>query len=106
MGVYATYNKISQGRQISLNEMEWITAEFLERNETVRKYVRNRVDDTKQVASVSMNEADEGVNLAIFNADEPLLTQYGIEVAKNTSQVQKLSQTQSLYDQLVYPLIF
>jgi hypothetical protein len=106
MAIYATYNKISQGRQISLNEMEWMIAEFLERNEKLRNYARNRVDNIKKIASVSMNEADEGVNLAIFNADGPLLAEHGREVVRNTYQVQKLSQSQSLCGRLVYPLIF
>jgi hypothetical protein len=76
--------------------MGWIIAEFLERNETLRNYLRNRAGNIKQIASVSMNEADEGVNLAIFNADGLLLTEHGIEMVRSTYQVQKLPQTQSL----------
>jgi hypothetical protein len=53
-----------------------------------------------------MNEPDEGMNLAIFNAEGILLNDYQMEVLRNSYQPQKLCQCHMLYDPLVYPLIF
>jgi hypothetical protein len=55
---------------------------------------------------MSMNEPDEGINLAVFNAGGLLLNDYQMEALRNSYQPQRLSQFHMLYDQLVYPLIF
>jgi hypothetical protein len=52
-----------------------------------------------------MNEPDEGMNLAIFNAEGLLLKDHEMEVLRNSSQAEKLSQFHMHYDQLVHPLI-
>jgi hypothetical protein len=53
-----------------------------------------------------MDEPDDGMNLAIFNAEGALLDDHQSEVVRHSYHTQKLSQTHMLYDQLVYPLIF
>jgi hypothetical protein len=53
-----------------------------------------------------MDEPDDGLNLAIFNAEGALLDDHQLEVVRNSYHTQKFSQTHMLYDQLVYPLIF
>jgi hypothetical protein len=53
-----------------------------------------------------MDEPDDGMNLAIFNAEGALLDDRQLEVVLNSYHTQKLSQTHRFYNQLVYPLIF
>jgi hypothetical protein len=53
-----------------------------------------------------MDEPDDGMNLAIFNAEGALLDDYQLEVVRNSYHTQKLLQAHMLHDQLVYPLIF
>jgi hypothetical protein len=53
-----------------------------------------------------MNEPDEGMNLAIFNAEGSLLKDHEIGILRNSYQPEKLSQFHMRYDQLVHPLIF
>jgi hypothetical protein len=53
-----------------------------------------------------MDELDEGMNLAVFNAEELLLNRHKMEVLRNSYQPQKLRQFHTLYDQLAYQLIF
>jgi hypothetical protein len=53
-----------------------------------------------------MDEPDDGMNLAIFNAEGAVLDNHQLEVVRNSYHTQKLSQVHMLYDQLVYPLTF
>jgi hypothetical protein len=53
-----------------------------------------------------MDEPDEGMNLAIFNAEGVMLDGYQLEVVRNSYHTQKLSQAHMFYGQLAYPLIF
>jgi hypothetical protein len=53
-----------------------------------------------------MDEPDDGMNLAIFNAEGALLDNHQLEIIRNSYYTQKLSQPHMLSDQLVYPLIF
>jgi hypothetical protein len=53
-----------------------------------------------------MNEPDNGMNLAIFNAEGPLLNDHEMEIRRNSSQSEKLPPLHMCDDQLVYPLIF
>jgi hypothetical protein len=55
---------------------------------------------------VSMNEPDEGMNLAVFNTEGLLLNDHQMEALRNSYQPQRSSEFHILYDQLVYPLIF
>jgi hypothetical protein len=53
-----------------------------------------------------MDEPGDGMNLAIFNAEEAFLDDHQLEVVRNSYHAQKLSQGYMLDDQLVYPSIF
>jgi hypothetical protein len=53
-----------------------------------------------------MDEPNDGMNLAIFNAEGTLLDDHQLEVVRNSYPAPKFSQAHLLYDQLVYPLIF
>jgi hypothetical protein len=79
---------------------------ILPQNGTLEGYFRDRLDSVRQIASVSMNEPDEEVNLAIFNADGIAFSDHQIGVLRNSYQIQKLCQFHLTCDQLVYPLIF
>jgi hypothetical protein len=46
------------------------------------------------------------MNLAVSNAEGVLLDDHQLEVVRNSYHTQKLSQAHTLYDQLMYPLIF
>jgi hypothetical protein len=60
----------------------------------------------QEIATVAMDELDDGMNLAIVNGEEALFDDHQLEVVRNSYPTQKLSQVYMLYDQLVYPLIF
>jgi hypothetical protein len=53
-----------------------------------------------------MGEPDNGMNLAIFNAERVLFDDHQLEVVRNSYHTQKLSQAHMLYNQLMYPLVF
>jgi hypothetical protein len=53
-----------------------------------------------------MDQPDNGMNLAVFNAEGALLDDLQLKVVRNSYHPQKLSQTHMLDDQLVYSLIF
>jgi hypothetical protein len=53
-----------------------------------------------------MDESEDGMNLAIFNAKGALFDDQQLELVHNSSHTQKFSQAHMLYDQLVYSLIF
>jgi hypothetical protein len=53
-----------------------------------------------------MDEPDDGMNLAIFNAEGALLDDHQLEVVCDSYHTPKLSEAHMLYDQLVYPWIF
>jgi hypothetical protein len=53
-----------------------------------------------------MDEPDDGMNLAIFNAEAALLDDHQLEVVRKSYRTQKLSQAQMFYDKLIYQLIF
>jgi hypothetical protein len=53
-----------------------------------------------------MDEPDDGMNLAIFNAEGALFDDHQLEIVRNSYHTQKFSQAYVPYDQLVYPLIF
>jgi hypothetical protein len=45
-----------------------------------------------------MDEPDDGMNLAIFNAEPALRDGHQVELARNSYHTQKLSQVPMLYD--------
>jgi hypothetical protein len=64
------------------------------------------LDLVREIAPVAMGEPEDGMNVAIFNAEGALLDDHQLEIVRNSYHTQKLSQTHMLYDQPVYPLIF
>jgi hypothetical protein len=64
------------------------------------------LDSVREIATIAMDEPDDGMNLAIFNAEGALLDDHELELVRNSYRTQKLSQAHMLYDQLVYPLTF
>jgi hypothetical protein len=69
-------------------------------------YLRDRLDSVREIATVAMDEPDNGMNLAIFNTEAVLLDNHQLEVVRNSYHTQKPSQAHVLYDRLVYPSIF
>jgi hypothetical protein len=53
---------------------EEIIASILSQNTTFQGYLRDRLDSVREIATVAMDEPDDGMNLAIFNAEGPCST--------------------------------
>jgi DNA polymerase III delta prime subunit len=104
--VYAVFSRRDLALSTSPGDIQEIIALLLSKNKTLRRYLRDRLNSVREIANVSMNEPDEGMNLAIFNAEGPLLEDHQMEVLRMSYQSEKLSQFHMRYDQLVYPLIF
>jgi hypothetical protein len=85
---------------------EEIIASILSQNRTLQGYLRDRLDSVREIVTVAMDEPDDGMNLAIVNAEGTLLNDHQLGVIRNSYHTQRLSKTHMLYDQLVYPLIF
>jgi hypothetical protein len=68
--VYAVFSRCNQGLPIPHEDIQQIIAFILSQNKTLQGYLRDRLDSIREMATVSMNEPDEGMNLAIFNAGE------------------------------------
>jgi hypothetical protein len=103
--VHAVFFRTQQRTPIPPGGTEEIVASILSQNRTLQSYLRGRLDSVRGIATVAMDEPDNGMNLAIFNA-EALLDNHQLEVVRNYYHTQKPSQAHMLYDQLVYPLIF
>jgi hypothetical protein len=104
--VYAVFFRTQHQIPIPPRGTEEIIASILSRNRTIQGYLRDRLDSFREIATVAMDEPDDGMNLAIFKAEEALLDDHQLEVVHNFYHTQKLSQAHMLYDQLVYPLIY
>jgi hypothetical protein len=48
---------------------EEIVAAILSQNKTLQGYLRDRLDSVREIATVAMDEPDDGMNLAIFNGE-------------------------------------
>jgi hypothetical protein len=103
---YAVFFRIQQRIPIPPGGTKEIIASILLQNRTLQGYLRDRLDSVREIAIVAMDESDDGMNLAIFNAEGTLLGDHQLHVVRNSYHTQKLSQAHMLYDQLMYPLIF
>jgi hypothetical protein len=72
-----------------------IVTDVLAANPVLRADVRERLRSAGEIAFPGMDKPDQGMNLAIFNADGGLCATHELEVAAHSI----------LYDQLVYPLV-
>jgi hypothetical protein len=104
--VYAVFPRTNQRIPIPPGNIEDIIAFILSKSETLGSYLRDRLDSVQGIATVAIDEPEVGMNLAEFNAEGVLLNGHQLEVIHNSHQLQRLSQAQIMYDQLVYPLIF
>jgi hypothetical protein len=104
--VDTVFSRNDRGLPIPPGEIEEIITFILCQNRTFAGYLRDRLGSLREICFVSMNEPDEGMNLAVFNAHGLLLNDHQMEALRNSYQPQRLSQFHMLYDQLVYPLIF
>jgi hypothetical protein len=100
---YAVFFRTQQRIPIRPGGIEENIASSLPQNRTLQSYLRDLLDSVREIA---MDEPDDEMNLAIFNAEGALLDDHQLEVVRNSYHTQKLSQAHMLCDQLVYPLIF
>jgi hypothetical protein len=98
--VYAVFFHTQQRITIRPDGTKEIIASILSQNRTLQGYLRDRLDSVGEIATVAMDEPDDGINLAIFNAEGALLDDHQLEVVRNSYRIQKLSQTHILYNQL------
>jgi hypothetical protein len=104
--VSAVFHRLDRTDPIQLHNCDQLIADNLIRNDILGQYPREGLDSVQNLAMASITGPDQGMNLAIFNADGSLLIGQEIEAVKNCYQTNKLSQNLMLYDQLVYALIF
>jgi hypothetical protein len=71
--VYAVFFRTQQRIPIPPGGTKEIIASILSQNRTVQGYLRDRFDSVREIATVVMDEPDDGMNLAIFNAAGALL---------------------------------
>jgi hypothetical protein len=76
-------------------------ARVLDKNKTLRDYLRERVNIVRDIVEVSPDEPIPGTNLAIFNTHETKITAQEIEVFRESYQAEKLPQIYAKYDQLI-----
>jgi hypothetical protein len=103
---YAIFFPTQQRIAMPLGGTEEIITSILSQNRTLQGCLRDRLDSVREIAIVTMDELDDGMNLALFNAEGALLDDHQLEVVRNSYHTQKLSYAHILYDQIVYPLIF
>jgi hypothetical protein len=65
---YAVSFRTQQQIPIPPSGTEEIVTSLLSQNRTLRGYLRDRLDSVREIATVTMDEPDDGMNLAIFNA--------------------------------------
>jgi hypothetical protein len=105
--VYAIFNALDRESTGNEDVNSRLVRVILEHNETLRNHVRNRIDTAVQRMQVHLvGSADDGMNLAIMNADGISAESAEFEVLHNTYRARKIKQWTIEYDQLVYPLIF
>jgi hypothetical protein len=104
--VYAVFFRTQQRIPIPPGGTKQIVTSILSQNRTLQGYFRDRFDSLREIAIAAMDEPDNRMNLAIFNAKGAWLDDHQLEVVRNSYHTQKLSQAHMLYDQFVHPLIF
>jgi hypothetical protein len=72
--VYAVFFRTQQRIPIPPGGTKEIIASILSQNRTLQGYFRDRVDSVRQITTVAMDEPDDGMNVAIFNAEGPCST--------------------------------
>jgi hypothetical protein len=69
-----------RGLPVPPDDIQEIVNAILAQNETLQGYLRDRRDSIRQIASVPINEPDEGTNLATLNVNGIALSDHQIEV--------------------------
>jgi hypothetical protein len=104
--VYAVSNRSNRQLPIPPGNVDEIIAFILFQNGTIQGDLRDRFESIREIATVSMNERDEGINMAIFNAKGILLNNHQMELLRNSDQPQRLCQAHMLDNQLLYGRMF
>jgi hypothetical protein len=72
--VYAVFFRIQQRIPIPPGCTEEIIVSTVSQNRTLQGYLRDRLDSVREIATVAMDEPDDGMNLVISNAEGPRST--------------------------------
>jgi hypothetical protein len=71
--VYAVFFRTQQRIPIPPGGTEVIIVSILSQNRILQGYLRDRLDSVREIATVPMDEPNDGMNLAIFNTEGALL---------------------------------
>jgi hypothetical protein len=96
----------SQRISMPLGSTEETITYILSQNTIFQSYLGDRFDLVREIATVAMDEPDNRMDLAIFNAEGVLLNDDQLQVARDSYHTQEFSQTHMLDHQFVYSLIF
>jgi hypothetical protein len=72
--VSAVFFRTQQRIPIPPGGPEEIFTSILSQNRTLQDYLRDRLDSVREIATVLIDEPDDGMNLAIFNVEGPCST--------------------------------
>jgi hypothetical protein len=82
--VYAVFFRTQQRIPIPPGGTEETITFILSQNRTLQGYLRDRLDSVREITTVVMDEPDDGMNLAFFNAEGALLDDHQLEVVRNS----------------------
>jgi hypothetical protein len=82
--VYAVFSRNDWGLPVPPGEIEEIITFVLSQNRTLAGYLRDHLDSLREIGIVLMNEPDEGINMAVFNAEGLLLNDHQMETLRNS----------------------
>jgi hypothetical protein len=71
--VYGVFSRNNRGLLAPSDDIEEIVAFILSQNHILQHPLRQRLDSLEEIGVVSVDERDEKMNLAVFNAEGLLL---------------------------------
>jgi hypothetical protein len=105
--VYAIFNALEGECNGTGHVSTRLIGAILEENEVLKNYVRDRISNAvDSMRLLLVGSPDPGMNLAILNADGISADSTEFQALKSTYQVEKVAQSTTQYDQLIYPLRF
>jgi hypothetical protein len=75
-------------------------------NRPLQGDLRDRLYSVQEISTLAMDEPDDRMSLAIFNAEVTLPKNHQQEVTRISHRIQRLAQTRTRDDQQAYPLLF
>jgi hypothetical protein len=89
--ICAVFNRSDRSLPTLFSDIKQIIALTLSQNKTMQGHLRARLDCVRDITTVSMNEHEEEMNRAIFNAERLLPRDQEMGVLRNSYQLQQFS---------------